>query len=292
MLHSEESSFTGAGGVQLFSQAWRARAENGSASSAAIALVHGIGEHSGRYVWLVEHLTASGFSVYSFDHRGHGRSPGRRGHITSWSEYRDDVAAFLERVRRLSPGVPIFIYGHSLGALIVAEFVESKQPDVAGVILSGIPLQPTGVAKPYMVALARIFSRILPSLLVSLGVNPYALSRDKAVAKAYEEDPLVHHRASMRWGAETLDAIDRVRAHASDIRLPLLILHGEADQVNAVGGSRELLEKVSSSDKELRVYPGGAHEPHNDLDRDKVLRDVVEWLTERVSALGAGQGAR
>lgn len=292
MLQGEESSFTGAGGVQLFSQAWRPRVDHAPEAAAAVALVHGIGEHSGRYVWLVEHLTAAGFAVFSFDHRGHGRSPGRRGHITSWSEYRDDVGAFLEHVHRLSPGVPIFIYGHSLGALIVAEYVLSKQPDVAGVILSGIPLQPTGVAKPHLIAMARILSRILPSLRVSLGVNPDALSRDKAVAKAYEQDPLVHHRASMRWGTETLDAIDRVRSHASDIRLPLLILHGEADQVNSVAGSRELLETVSSPDKQLRVYAGGAHEPHNDLDRDKVVRDVAEWLTEHVNAVGAQQGAR
>ena len=292
MLPGEESSFTGAGGVQLFSQSWGARGENSPPAKAVVALVHGIGEHSGRYVWLVEHLTASGFSVFSFDHRGHGKSPGRRGHITSWSEYRDDVSAFLENVRRLNPGLPIFIYGHSLGALIVAEFVVSKRPDVAGVILSGIPLQPTGVAKPHLVALAKIFSRILPSLLVTFGVNPDALSRDSAVSKAYEQDPLVHHRASMRWGTETLDAIDRVRSRASDIRLPLLILHGGADRVNSVAGSRELLETVSSRDKQLLVYPDGAHEPHNDLDRDKVVRDVTDWLNARLTAVGAQPGAR
>lgn len=292
MLPGDESSFIGSGGVQLFSQSWDARGENKSQAKAAVALVHGIGEHSGRYVWLVEHLTASGFSVFSFDHRGHGRSPGRRGHISSWSEYRDDVGAFLDLVRRVSPGLPIFIYGHSLGALIVAEFLVSKRPDVAGVILSGIPLQPTGVAKPHLVALAKILSRILPSLLVSFGVKPDALSRDPAVARAYEEDPLVHHRASMRWGTETLDAIERVRSRGSDIELPLLILHGEADRVNSVAGSRELFDSVSSGDKQLLVYPDGAHEPHNDLDRDKVVRDVTDWLNERVNAIGAQPGAR
>ncbi len=247
-----------------------------------VAILHGIGEHSGRYQSLVKHLSESGFAVCGFDHRGHGRSPGRRGHIGSWSEYRDDVGAFLAHLRGEFPGSKVFLYGHSLGALIAAEYTLSHQEGLAGLIVSGIPLKPTGVAKPHLVAMARILSRILPSFSVSLGVNAGALSRDEAVVRAYDADPLVHHRASMRWGTETLAAIERLRSRASAIRVPILILHGEADAVNSVEGSRELLAKVSSSDRKLQVYAGGFHEPHNDLQREQVSRDVEEWLNQHL----------
>jgi alpha-beta hydrolase superfamily lysophospholipase len=280
MTVAEEQTFTGADGVELYSSCWRPRGE----ARAVIALVHGVGEHAGRYSTLVTHLTAAGFAVCGFDHRGHGRSPGRRGHIGSWAEYREDVRAFLARTGKQFPDRPMFLYGHSLGALIVAEFVIAYPgSEVAGLIVSGIPLQPTGVAKPHLVALARVLSRVWPTLTVSLGVDGKKLSRDKEVVRDYDEDPLVHHVGSMRWGAETLAAIDRVRSGAAAIRLPTLILHGGDDKVNSVEGSKELFEKISSADKKLLIYAGGAHEPHNDIDRDKVALDVEEWLNEHLA---------
>lgn len=277
------SSFAGSGGMQLFSRCWRPEGD----PRAVVVLVHGISEHSGRYATLVDHLTASGFAVCGFDHRGHGRSPGRWGHINNWSEYRGDVRAFLEHVRNEVPGKPVFLYGHSLGALIVSEYVLDNPQGLSGLIVSGIPLKPSGVAKPQLVALARLLSRVLPTFSVSLGVDPPKLSRDAAVSRAYLDDPLVHHRVSMRWGTETLAAIERVRSRATEIRLPILILHGGSDGVNSVEGSQELFDKVSSADKQLRIYPGGAHEPHNDLGRAQVVRDVEEWLDRHLSAAPA-----
>lgn len=276
MTVAEQHTFNGADGLELQSSCWRPR----GAPRAVVALVHGIGEHAGRYQTLVMHLTASGFAVCGFDHRGHGSSPGRRGHIGSWTEYREDVRAFLAATAKLFPGRPIFLYGHSLGALIAAEFVIAYPGTaVAGLILSGIPLQPTGVAKPHLIALARGLSRFWPTFSVSLGVDGSRLSRDKEIVREYDEDPLVHHVGTVRWGAETLGAIDTVRARASTIRVPVLMLHGGEDRINSVEGSKELLEKITSADKELIVYPGGAHEPHNDINRDEVVKDVEEWIS-------------
>jgi alpha-beta hydrolase superfamily lysophospholipase len=279
MTVAEQQTFIGADGVELYSSCWRPR----GAARAVVTLVHGIGEHAGRYTTLVTHLTAAGFAVYGFDHRGHGRSPGRKGHIGSWTEYREDVRAFLGTVEKQFPGRPVFLYGHSLGALIVTEYVIAYPGGgLVGVIVSGIPLQPTGVAKPHLVALARILSRVWPTFSISLGVDGSRLSRDPDVVRDYDEDPLVHHVASMRWGAETLAAIERVRSRAAAIRLPILILHGGDDRINSVEGSKELFEKVSSADKQLIIYPGGAHEPHNDIDRAQVALDVEGWLNRHV----------
>ena len=205
---NEQQTFAGAGDLELHFSCWRPR----GVAPAVIALVHGIGEHSGRYTTLVIHLTASGLAVCGFDHRGHGRSPGKRGHISSWSEYREDVKAFLARVRQQFPNRPVFLYGHSLGALVVSEFVLADPDGLAGLIVSGIPLQPTGVAKPYLISMARMLSRVWPTLSVSQGMDGGRLSRDEEVVREYEEDPLVHHVWSMRWGAETLSAIERVRS--------------------------------------------------------------------------------
>jgi alpha-beta hydrolase superfamily lysophospholipase len=280
MARKSESTFAGAGGLNLHAQCWEPEGD----ARAVVALVHGISEHSGRYGTLVDHLTRAGFAVCSFDHRGHGKSPGRRGHINDWAEYREDVRAFLEHVRQKVPRRRLFLYGHSLGALIVAEYNLHHWHGIAGLILSGVPLKPTGAAKPYLVVIAKLLSRIWPTLTLPLDVDGSKLSRDAAIARAYETDPLVHHKASTQWGAEALRAIDRVRERAADIRLPILILHGGNDQVNAVEGSRELFEKVSSVDKEIRIYPEGAHEPHNDLDREQVAHDVEDWLSRHASA--------
>jgi len=278
----ETFTFTGADGLSLHGRCWPSKGDPAQAPRGVVALVHGISEHSGRYSAVVDHLTESGFVVYSFDLRGHGESQGRRGHIDNWSQYRDDVQAFLEQVSTRDPGLPIFIYGHSLGALIVAEYVLYRPEGLAGMIASGIPLRPVGVAKLPVVLLAKALSRIWPTFSISLGVDGARLSRDPERVRAYNEDPMVHHTATARWGTEALNAIDRVKSRMAEIRLPILILHGGADPVNSVEGSHELYETVSSADKELKIYPGGMHEPHNDVNRGEAAEDVEKWLSRQL----------
>lgn len=278
MIH-REANIRGSAGLDLFVQIWQPAGE----IRGVVALVHGIGEHSGRYAYLVERLVGSGFAVAGLDNRGHGRSGGRQGHIDSWSEYREDVHTFLEYVSAQFPRLPLFLYGHSLGALIVTDYVLFHPEGLDGLIVSGHPLRPTGSAKPLLILLARILSKYRPTISFPLGLDEGTLSRDPEVVKAYREDPLVFRKVSARWGTETLAAIDRVRARASEIKLPLLILHGGADRINSVDGSKELFGLASSPDKQIRIYPGGYHEPHNDLDREVVATDVIEWLTVRAN---------
>ncbi|HVD61408.1 MAG TPA: lysophospholipase [Gemmatimonadaceae bacterium] len=278
----ETSRFEGAGGLSLVTKCWPPHGHSDETPRAVVALVHGISEHSGRYTALVEHFPTAGFALCAFDLRGHGQSEGRRGHIDEWQQYTDDVLAFLEHVRARYPGVPIFIYGHSLGALIVTQFVLTHPEGLSGMIVSGIPLRPTGVAKKPLVMLAKSLSRAWPTFSVSLGLDGSRLSRDPEMIRAYEQDKLVHHTATARWGTETLATIASVRTRLGEIDLPILILHGEADRVNSVEGSRDLFSGVSSQDKELHVYPGGTHEPHNDTIRDQVAHEVEEWIDKHL----------
>jgi alpha-beta hydrolase superfamily lysophospholipase len=272
-----EGKIRGYDDVSLFEQTWLPAGD----PRGVVALVHGIGEHSDRYGYLVKRLNDSGFAVCALDNRGHGRSGGVKGHVNTWADYREDLHVFMRYVIAKFPNIPVFLYGHSLGALIVTDYVLFYPDGIYGLIVSGHPLRPTGSAKPILIKIARVLSRYLPEFSLSLGLDDNTLSRDPAVVKAYREDPLVHRRVTARWGTEALAAVDRVRERAGEIRCPLLVLHGGADKINSPEGSRELYEKSSSGDKELFIYPGGYHEPHNDLDREKVASDVIAWLEAR-----------
>jgi alpha-beta hydrolase superfamily lysophospholipase len=243
-----------------------------------------------------------GFAASAMDHRGFGRSPGQRGHVSSWAEYRTDLGSFLDFARQADPGVPLFLYGHSIGALIALDYAleapgerpgapgrsvppGGSVPDersLRGLILSGVPLKPVGVAKPWLVLLAKALSRILPRTALRPGVDARALSRDPEVVRAYEEDPLVHGRATARWGVEALAAIERAKGRLPELKLPLLLIHGGDDPLNSPEGSQLIADRAGSVDATLRIYKGVRHEPHNDLDWEAAVRDVADWIEARL----------
>jgi len=273
MNHREET-FRGADDLELRVQWWRP--ERGV--RAALAIVHGHGEHSGRYMRIVDALLPHGYAVYGFDHRGHGRSRGQRGHIDSWAEYRGDVGAFLRWIAGQEPHAAIFLMGHSMGALVVLDYLLHEPGGIRGAIVSGAPLEPAGVAKRNLVLLSRVLSRVCPRFPLRLALDVSALSRDEAVVRAYVEDPLVHGRFSARWGTESLDTLARVKTRAADVRVPILFIHGEADRLNLPHGSRSFFEGVGFPDKTLHLYPEMYHELHNDVGHEAVIADLKEWL--------------
>ncbi len=296
----DEGHFTGAGGLELLWQCWLPdgeapgggphrggphRAGPRSASPrAVVALVHGVGEHSGRYGNLVTPLASAGYPVYGYDQRGHGRSAGPRVHIDRWTDYRDDLGAFLGLVAEHEPDRPIVLYGHSMGSLVVLDYLlgwsraPQGRPRLAGAIVSGVALQPAGVGKPYQAVMARILSRVTPRLSVDLGIGADSLTRDSQALEAARADPWLTSRATVRWGAESIATVRRVNDGLAVIDLPLLVLHGGADPLNRPAGAQALFDTVSSADKTLRIYPGVRHEPHNDLGHEQVAADVTEWL--------------
>ena len=277
-MKHEESSFQGTHGLEFYYQYWQPDAE----PRAIIAVIHGVGEHSGRYMNVVNPLTAHGYGVYAYDHRGHGRSPGQRVHINHWSEYREDLKAFLDVVAKQEPGRPIFIFGHSMGALIALEYLSHRPQGLKGAIISGAPIAPAGVAKPYLVAVARTLSGVWPRFSVNLGLDITAISRDPDVVKAIAADPLVSRTATVRWGTESLNTLAWVKAHAPEINLPILLIHGEADRLNLAQGTRALFDAMTHADRTLRIYPGGYHELHNDIGHEQVMADIRQWLDQHL----------
>ena len=273
-MENKEGSFQGVGGLELFCQSWRGEGR----SRAALASIHGFGEHSGRYMNVVNRLAPQGYGTYGFDLRGHGRSPGQRGHINSWDEYRRDVKSFLHLISNQEPNHPVFMLGHSMGALIALDYLLHDPAGLRGAIISGTPLEPIGVAKPFLVMLARVLSRVWPRFSLPLGLDTKGISRDMEVVKAYEADPLVHGKTTVRWGTEILQTIEWVKAHAEQVSIPLLLIHGGSDPLNSPNGTRSFFDKITFPDKEMKIYPGSYHEAHNDLDYTQVVNDVAQWL--------------
>lgn len=278
-LTQTEGTFVGANGLSLYYQVWRpARALSG-----VVVLVHGLGEHSSRYAAIAADFTQAGYAVYAFDNQGHGRSEGQRGHIESWQDYRENLRAFLQLVRQRQPQTPLFLMGHSLGGLIVLDYVlrYADAPEVEqlrGLIVSAPPIRPVGVAKPYRVAIARLLSGLFPRLALKVGIDTSGLTRNPKVNRAAAADPLVHPYATLRWGSETLKTIAWVKQHIATLSLPMLLIHGEADPIICPEGSREIFQQIQLTDKSLRLYPGAYHEPHNDLDGQQVINDLLSWL--------------
>jgi alpha-beta hydrolase superfamily lysophospholipase len=271
-----DSTLTTHDGLSLVRQDWLPA----GALRGAVALIHGFGEHSGRYTALVDALPRHGFAVHGFDLRGHGRSPGRRGHVDRWSDYRDDVSAFVTAVAAEGPAVPLFIFGHSMGGLIVLDWLIDGDPTaratLRGAILSAPGLRPLEVGKPWQLWASRVLSRTWPAFSMDVPLGP--VSRDGAIVATTRADPLNHRRASARWATEAMAAIKRSHEGAATITLPLLVVHGAADRIVDVAGSRWLIDNVGSVDRQLIVYPDAYHEVHNDIGRDVLVRDVLAWV--------------
>jgi acylglycerol lipase len=276
MSHHEEP-FEANDGLLLYEHCWLPEQE----AAAVVVIVHGICEHGGRYARLADDLNRRGYAVYALDLRGHGRSQGDRVLVRAFDQYVDDVQSLLSRVAAQQPGKPLFLLGHSMGGLIAASLATRQPPGVRGLILSAPAIMVGGEVFPVLRRLAWLASAVWPTLrLVRLGCR--FMSRDPAVIKAFENDPLVFHgRFPVRTGAEILRAAKHIQTEAGRITLPMLILQGTRDIAADPKGSRLLLARAGSDDKTLRLYTGLYHELFSEPERDSVVADMADWLDER-----------
>jgi len=276
MNHSE-GTLTGYGGLELYTQHWLPEGE----VKAVLAIVHGFGEYSGRYSNVVNWFVPKGYAAYAFDLRGCGRSPGQRGHINSFAEFREDVKAFLQWVGSQEPDKPLFLLGHSQGGLIVLDYVLHYPQGLTGVIASGPSLGGLPIS-PLLVGLARLLSSIWPGLTMDSKLDATAISRDPGVVETYVNDPLVHSLGTPRLATELLQAMEWVQAHAAEMKLPCLIVHGGADRLALPEASRIFYEQMTIADKARHEYEGYYHEVFNDIGKELVLGDVEAWLEQHL----------
>ena len=272
-MQHKEATLTSSDGLTLYTQAWLPD----GAPRAVVCIVHGIGEHSGRYGNVVDVLVPAGFAVYGMDNRGHGKSQGTRGGLPTWRALHEDVRGFLSHAQAQHPGLPLFLMGHSLGGLIVLGYALRNPEGLQGVVASAPALQSKGIS-PFLMALARVLSRLTPNITMKTGLDASGISRDQAVVQAYLNDPLVHDLATPRMATESEQEMAWVNERAGEWHLPLLMLHGEADRLVPVEGTREFFAQVPVEDKTLHVYPNGYHESHNDLHKEQAIEDILTWL--------------
>ncbi|MDZ4252291.1 MAG: alpha/beta hydrolase [Sulfuritalea sp.] len=266
-----------ADGVNLAGQAWLP-----SQPLAVIAVVHGIAEHSGRYAFLAARANRQGIGVVAVDLRGHGRSPGERSYVERFDDYLLDVDALLLRAQQLAAGRPLFLKGHSMGGAIALRWLALRRQPLAGLLLSSAALKIGGDVPRLLVALAPLLSRWLPHLR-GTRLDPALISRDPAAVAAYVDDPLVSLQAPpARTGAELLRIMAANRASAPGLDAPVYLFHGDADRLTDPAGSREIFDLWGGADRSLRLWPGSRHETLNDLDREAVAAELLDWVLARI----------
>jgi alpha-beta hydrolase superfamily lysophospholipase len=275
MTH-QEGRFKGEGGVEIYWQAWLPERE----PRAVVVLAHGASEHSGRYAWTGEQLDARGYAVYAIDHRGHGKSEGPRAVIDRMHNAVEDLHTLVERAQGAHPGRPLVLLGHSMGGCVALAYTSEHEDALDALVLSG-PLAVLEAASPVQRVAGRVLSAVAPSLGV-VAIDPTAVSRDPAVVRDYDSDPLNYHgKLPARTVAELSKAIDGFPEAVTRFRLPLLVMHGTADRLVPIAGGEMVAERAGSEDKTFKRYDGLFHEILNEPERQQVLDDMADWLDAR-----------
>ncbi|WP_261858988.1 alpha/beta hydrolase [Photobacterium sanguinicancri] len=274
MTH-QEAFFTSLSGKQIYTQSWQ---PEGNRPHAIVIVVHGLGEHSGRYQNLVQTLLPLNIAVYGLDHLGHGQSEGKRVFIDSFDEYIDTLDNYVDQVKETRPDCPLFLIGHSMGGLITSTYLLQHQNKVNGAVLSAPAIQPPAQISPLLIKLGKYIAAIAPALpAVALDIK--GISRDPSVIERYLQDPLVHSgNVTAGLSRQIQLAMDNMAQNAHLINLPLLILQGTEDRLVNPRGANFLVNAVSSTDKTLKQYDGLYHELFNEPEKEHVLKDLSEWL--------------
>lgn len=244
-----------------------------------VVIVHGLGEHIARYEHVAATLNQAGYAAVGVDHRGHGRSGGDpRSYVANFDLYVDDLSLVWKETKNAYPDVPFFMLGHSMGAHIATRFALQNQAQLHGLAISGVAVLPGESIPKIAIQIGNWIGKLAPSLPLA-ALDSSAVSRDPAVVSAYQNDPLVYHgklRAGM--GLAMLSAGDDTLARASKLTLPLLVMHGESDQLVPKLASQKVYEAASSKDKTLKIYTGLYHEIMNEPEQAQVLGDIIAWL--------------
>ena len=285
------STFVTDDGLHLFTQHWLPDG-GAEAIQSEVLLVHGYGEHSGRYGHVARALNRAGAAVYTYDQRGYGRSEGRRAYVASFDRYLDDLdhfQSYLATQARMSGGSnpdssaarPRFLYGHSMGGAVILLHALERRCEADGLILSSPAIEVNPDIAPLLQKAARFVGRIAPRL-PTVRSPEGNISRDPDVVAEAEADPLNYHgRVLARTGAELLRSNRRIQAQQEQLTLPFLVFHGTADALTSPDASRRLYDRAASADKTIHVYDGLFHETHHEPERDQVLSDVAAWVADR-----------
>ena len=276
VMHSE-TQWVACDGTPMHAVRWQPDSE----PKLVVCLIHGLGEHSGRYASMAEYYASHGIEVVSFDLRGHGKSEGQRGHSDDFSQMIKDIDRFLYQASKIDIDKPHFIYGHSLGGTLAIKYALSHPGEYKGVVLSAPMLKPAFAPPQWKVRLGRCIQSIWPTLSLSNEVDVHTLSRDKLVIDNYKDDALTHDRISAKFGTQLLEEGEKLLGEASLIDFPLLIMHGDADQLTCHKAST-LFSECAGSQCTLKIWEDFYHELHHEPGKEDIFNYCIDWMKQKL----------
>ncbi len=274
LFNMEKLHWTNAQGLQLFAIHWPA-----ASPKAVIALVHGQGEHIERYSHMATWYNQHGIAVMGFDHQGYGRSGGKKGHAPDLDVLLDDIGLLLVKTRSVYPGVPLFLYGHSMGGGLCLNYVTRRNPELTGLIATGPWIRLAFEAPALKVVAGRILRRFMPTLTLPTGLVAHFISHDEKVVQAYLHDPLVHNKLSAAAGIALLEAAKWLDHWVGTFQMPVLLQHGGGDKITSPQATKRFAERVKG-DITHQEWPDLYHEIHNEMIKEQVFDFTYRWMVK------------
>lgn len=276
-VHQLHKTFTitTSDGILLFGQSW----EPADSIVGVVCLVHGHGEHTGRYATFAEAMNKAGFAVMGFDFRGNGKSGGPRGHVPSYEQVMDDCSLILDKTMRHYPKKPVFLYGHSMGGNFVINYALRRKPQIAGIIASAPQLRNSFKVPGWKLFTARILYYIWPTLTMGDGIDRDSVCRSPQVCNSLRTDPLNHDRVTARYLC-IIDAGEWAISHAQELTNEMLVLHGDSDKLTSTDASRLFAGK--SKHCTLKIWPGFYHQLYEEPGKEELFAYTIAWMRKQL----------
>ncbi len=272
-----ELSWKNAEGLKLYAADWHVKNPK-----AVIALVHGQGEHIGRYAHVAEWYNNHDIALIGYDQQGYGRSEGKRGHAENLEVLLDDIGQFLEKTKERYPKTPIFLYGHSLGGGLVLHYVLRRDPIIAGLIVTSPLIRLAFEAPALKIIAGKLLRRFMPTLTLPTGLAAHFISHDPEVIAAYKSDPLVHDKLSAAAGIAILEMGDWLNKFSGVFSIPVLLMHGGGDKITDPAATKEFFGRVAG-EVTHKEWEGLWHEMHNEKEKEKVFDYTLDWINQMSS---------
>ena len=285
-VRARESTYRASDGCELHVIEW-ASSDPDWNPSVVVVVVHGYAEYSARYADLAHQLVRQGYLVTGMDARGHGQSPGQRGHIATYERYIDDLYEFVQALHKRHSTCGLVVLGHSHGGLTALRMVQSRPALIDALVLSSplVELQPSQQPVPFW--FARLLSRFVGALPLPSGLKSSDLTHDRVIMEKHARDPLIHKRSTPRWYVSAMRTMRAAMNDVTRVTLPVLVIVAEKDRIVRPDGVKRMFQGLASTDKELVVCPGAFHEVLNEIDRAKLFGTIGRWLSSRVGSKAA-----
>jgi alpha-beta hydrolase superfamily lysophospholipase len=263
-------------GLEMYARGWKP-----DAPKAVVALVHGLGEHVNRYHHVGEALTEAGYALQGFDLRGHGQSAGQRGHTPTYDSLLNDVTDFIAETQKRYLGLPVFLYGHSMGGNQVINYALRSPQGLKGVIATGPWLKLAFAPPAVQMGVAKLINSLAPAFSLNSTLDQSFLSRDPEVVRKYATDPLVHAKISVRLYNGIYGSGLWALEHAAELKIPMLLMHGSGDRITSEPASQEFAQKAGEL-VTLRIWDGFYHEIHNEPEKAEVIQAIIDWMNQQM----------